>query len=122
MVQATIGITLDCNDLVRVAAFWRDALRYEESEPPSPDAIFHGLAASDGRNGIHHLTLQRVPEPKSAKNRAHLDLFVVDLDAEVARLLALGGHVIVPARDDGPFRTAVLGDPEGNELCVVQRP
>jgi predicted enzyme related to lactoylglutathione lyase len=121
MSELVIGMTLDCNDIVRVAAFWRDALRYEEAAPARPDATFHGLVSPAGRGGLHHLTLQRVPEVKAAKNRVHIDLFVADVDVEVDRLVSLGASVVVPARSDGPFVTAVLGDPEGSEFCVVQR-
>lgn len=121
MPEATIGVTLDCNDLMMVSRFWRDALGYVESAPPDPAAIFHGLMSPSDRGGLHHLTLQRVPEAKAGKNRAHLDLFVEDLDAEVLRLEALGGEVVSPAASEGGFRTAVMGDPEGNEFCVVQR-
>lgn len=123
MPNTTIGITLDCNDIVTVAAFWRDALGYLEQSPPLPDAVFHGLMAPKDRPGLHHLTLQQVPEAKAAKNRMHLDLFVDSLEAEVARLTALGGSVVqeVPA-EPGGFRVTIMGDPEGHEFCVVQRP
>lgn len=120
MAETTIGVTLDCNDIVRVAAFWREALEYEDGAPPAPDAEFHGLGAPASRGGLHHLTLQRVAEPRTTKNRAHLDLFVDDLESEVARLAGLGAQVV--EEHHGHFRTTVMGDPEGNEFCVVQRP
>jgi predicted enzyme related to lactoylglutathione lyase len=116
----TIGVTLDCNDIVRIARFWREALGYEEEAAPTPDAEFHGLGAPANGSGLHHLTLQQVTEPKSTKNRAHLDLFVDDLDAEVARLVALGATLA--QEHHGHFRTSVMTDPEGNEFCVVRRP
>lgn len=123
MAETTIGITLDCNDIVAVAAFWRSTLDYAEHGPPAADAAFHGLFTPDGRGGLHHLTLQRVGERKAGKNRAHLDLFVDDLDREVERLLGLGGAVVEEhSAEGGGFRTTVMGDPEGNEFCVVQRP
>ena len=115
----TIGMTLDCQDVARVAAFWRDALGYDEPNPINPGEQFHALVSPEG--GLHHLTLQRVPDAKVGKNRAHLDLFVDDLDAEVARLVALGATVIAEHDDEGGCRTAILGDPEMNELCVVQQ-
>lgn len=115
----TIGMTLDCVDLAAAASFWKEALGYDEPTPLTEDAQFHGLAAPSG--GLHHLTLQRVAEVKTVKNRAHLDLFVEDLGREVARLQALGGTVAVEhhGSDDG-FKTTVMQDPDGNEFCVVQ--
>ena len=58
-----------------------------------------------------------VPEPKSAKNRLHLDFRPDDRDAEVDRLLALGA-----TRADigqGEQTWTVLRDPEGNEFCIL---
>ena len=53
-------------------------------------------------------------EPKSAKNRLHFDLRSMDtIDAEVARLTALGATVV---RVDPDLTT--MQDPEGNEFCV----
>ena len=60
-----------------------------------------------------------MPEPKTAKNRVHLDLQVgpEHADAEAQRLVALGASVAWTTSDRGPV-TITLRDPEGNELCV----
>lgn len=71
--------------------------------------------------GLHHQTLQRVPETNAIKSRVYLDLFVDDLDTEVVRLVDLGATVVAEHDDDGGYRTAMLGDPEHNEFCVVRR-
>src|SRR5215831_12547628 len=58
-----------------------------------------------------------VPEPKSQKNRLHLDFRPDDRDVEVGRLLNLGA-----TRSDVGQREqswVVLADPEGNEFCVL---
>ena len=106
-------ITLDCDDLETLAAFWSAALHYHRSLP-DPDG-YVVLEPSDG-NGIT-LNLQRVPEPKLTKNRMHLDLLVEDVDTEVQRLLTLGAHRL---EDHTAYGThwSVLADPEGNEFCV----
>jgi hypothetical protein len=61
------------------------------------------------------LCFQQKPEPKTARNRIHLDLVAAVRAAEIERLAALGARV----RDhhDG---FSVLLDPEGNEFCVVE--
>ena len=115
----TIGVTMDCVDIARAAAFWCAALQYDEPMPLQDDARFHALVSPDG--GLHHLTLQRVPEAKVGKNRVHLDLFVDDLDQEVARLIELGGSIVAEHDDEGGYRTTIMGDPDSNEFCVVQR-
>jgi predicted enzyme related to lactoylglutathione lyase len=58
-----------------------------------------------------------VPEPRSGKNRVHVDWRTDDREAEVRRLVELGataqGEHEVPG-----LRWTVLVDPEGNEFCV----
>jgi hypothetical protein len=58
-----------------------------------------------------------VPEPKTIKNRLHLDFRPDDRDAEVERLLALGATRADVGQGDQPW--VVLADPEGNEFCVL---
>jgi hypothetical protein len=62
------------------------------------------------------LFFQLVPEPKTVKNRVHLDLRCDSFDAEVARLTALGASIL--EQHDSHF---VLLDPEGNEFCLSRR-
>ena len=114
-----IGVTIDCVELDAAAAFWREALGFTEPYPLKPESQFHALVSPAG--GLHHLTLQRVPEAKTLKNRVHLDLFVDNLDAEVSRLTVLGATVIEAHDDEGGFRTTIMADPDSNEFCVVQR-
>jgi hypothetical protein len=52
-----------------------------------------------------------VPEPKSVKNRMH-----VDVVGDKAELLSLGA-TMVRARDE-EIEWDILADPEGNEFCV----
>lgn len=115
----TIGMTIDCVDVKAAAAFWKEALGYDEPVALADDAQFHALVSPGG--GLHHLTFQRVEEPKTVKNRAHLDVFVDDLDSEVQRLIDLGARTLEEHDDDGGYRTVILADPVGNEFCVVQR-
>ncbi len=79
------------------------------------------LLPADG-NGIE-LLLQQVPESKATKNRMHLDLRVLDLDAEVSRLIALGARYAAeePLQNNG-WVWYVLLDPDGNEFCVLRPP
>jgi hypothetical protein len=67
--------------------------------------------------------LQPTDAPKLGKNRNHPDLVLdggADVDAEVARLLALGAtHADVGQRGDEGF--IVLRDPEDNEFCLLRR-
>jgi hypothetical protein len=54
-----------------------------------------------------------VPEPKTAKNRLHLDVTTGDLDALVAH-----GATVLRPKGDGGLGWTVLADPQGNEFCA----
>ena len=111
---AQVGLVLDCVDPERLAEFWAPALGYRYA------GTFDAFGVLlPGEGGGPKLLLQRVAEPKAGKNRMHLDLHTDDLDAEVARLAALGA-----SRSDEEaqhqFGTTWIrmSDPEGNEFCV----
>jgi hypothetical protein len=56
---------------------------------------------------------QQVPEPKTVKNRAHLDLTCDSVADELGRLVRLGASVVAEYADH-----LLLRDPEGNEFCL----
>lgn len=108
-----IESTLDCTNLERTATFWQAALGYVV------EGVIEGRYVSLSGRGVA-LTLQRVDEPKSAKNRMHLDLLVDDVEKEVSRLEALGAsRLTTTAREEFGQTWFVLVDPEGNEFCVA---
>ncbi len=109
------SLVVDCQSPAAVAKFWAAVTGYVmQGPPPTPDDDFVGLA--DPRGEGPELGFQRVPEPKTAKNRFHLDLHVADVGSEARRLEALGARRApgYPQTDDW----AVMLDPEGNEFCV----
>jgi len=109
-----IEITLDCSDLDRMAAFWTAAAGLVV------DGVIEGRYVALRGHGIA-LTLQRVEEPKTVKNRMHLDLLVDDVVQEVRRLEALGAtRLTEAAREEFGQTWWVLADPEGNEFCVAR--
>ncbi len=77
------------------------------------------------------LFFQRVPEPKTAKNRVYLDVPVPaerqerggiqerqdGQEREGARLESLGARVLRVSEHRGP-RTVTMVDPDGDELCL----
>jgi len=111
-----IQINVDCDDLDAMVAFYTAALGYEPFG--SAGDRYRSIVAPDGHGP--KLVFQKVPEPKFAKNRVHLDLIVGDaIDAEVERLVALGARRLEDAAfDEYGSRWIVLADPEGNELCL----
>ena len=62
-------ITIDCVDPQRLAGFWTEALGVRVAQDYG-DFLFLAPA----REGGTKLGFQRVPEPRSGKNRVHVDL------------------------------------------------
>ena len=80
-----------------------------------------GLVPTDGTRFLFEFA--PVPEPKTAKNRIHLDLVSESPEHQsemVDRLIALGARR-VDIGQSSDVDHVVLADPEGNEFCVVLR-
>jgi hypothetical protein len=79
-----------------------------------------GAALLSPDPGRPRVLFQLVPEPKTVKNRVHLDIRVgaKRREAEVARLVGLGATELWRGAQ-GPFEWATLADPQGNEFCVT---
>ncbi|TDE93908.1 VOC family protein [Occultella glacieicola] len=123
----------DANDPHRLAQFWASALGYV-AEPGYDDPDGASIVDPDGVGPA--IGWLRVPEPKTAKNRLHIDIRVAGeppwdwvsraelIRAKISELTALGATRVREEHyrdDDG--RTVlghvVMADPEGNEFCVA---
>jgi Glyoxalase-like domain len=140
-----IQIVVDCADPAAQAAFWAEALGYRGDPPPPghdswesflraegvPEDQWNDANAVSDPDGVGpRMYFQRVPEGKVAKNRMHLDLNVggggsvpleerrARVDAEVARLKALGATDKRGAMEKRGEYWVRMNDPEGNEFCV----
>jgi hypothetical protein len=140
-----VQATFDCADPAGLAAFWAAALGYQVQAPPAgfasweealdalgvpPERRNDASAVVDPEGSGPRLFFQRVPEPKQAKNRVHLDVRAAPglqgdermaaLEAEAERLVSLGAtrlrrHEPAPPLGAGHI---VMADPEGNEFCL----
>jgi hypothetical protein len=146
-----LQLVIDCADPGRLVRFWAEALGYRVPEPPQGLPTWRDFYLSigvpehelgdgdcadrlvDPAGGGPDFWFQAVPEPKTIKNRLHLDLKVSGgravplatrrerIDAEVVRLEALGAkkvHVI-PGGEAVDHYGVLMNDPEGNEFCVA---
>lgn len=143
-------LVIDAADPHAQADFWAAALHYEAEDnsalvqqlldmgalPAAATVPFHGRPAFRDLMAVRHpddpydkqrgtglgrrILFQRVPEPKTVKNRLHLDLHPgpEQREAEVERLTGLGASLL--RRVSEPAGTwVVMTDPEGNEFCVA---
>ena len=120
------SVEFDCANPPDLAHFWAKALGYADLPLDLPDGEDVMLEAPDGHVDIY---FQRVPEGKVVKNRMHLDLMVggdgpleerrARIDAEAARLVALGASDARGPIDEGGSYWMRMQDPEGNEFCLV---
>ncbi len=113
-------LTFDCASPLAVATFWSQALGYElDHDPDDPD---DGAFLRDPSGRSRGMYFQSVPEPKTVKNRVHLDVRPTErMAGEVERLVGLGASVRGYIEEDGSFWTQ-MRDPEGNEFCVLRGP
>ena len=107
-------ILIDCADAERLARFWCDVLGWEILDRDDEDVEI------GDPNGSIRLVFLPVPEPKTVKNRVHIDLVPTDRtrDEEVERLLGIGATLVADHRRPDGQGWVVLADPEGNELCI----
>jgi Glyoxalase-like domain len=139
-----LQVTFDAADPPALAAFWGEAIGYVEEDPPDgfdsweawavandlPREDWGDYASRVDPDGVGpRLFFQRVPEPKTAKNRVHLDLSVGggrDTPPEESRALiaaaveraVAAGATKVREFDEPTGYWVVLQDPEGNEFCL----
>ena len=105
------GFIIDCktDDLDAAARFWSDALGLPIGElSPEESATYAQL---DDAPGELHIEVQKVTRP----SRVHLDIETDDIDAEVARLEALGAK-----RVQSVHTWCVMEAPTGQRFCVVR--
>ena len=118
MATRLTGITIDCADPARLASFWSALLDITVTGEHGDDA---GWATVGSR--LDHqprLTFQRVPEPKTAKVRIHLDIQVDDIGAARQQVEDLGGRWSGERHDYDDGIVMVMHDPENHEFCLVQ--
>jgi predicted enzyme related to lactoylglutathione lyase len=110
------GIAIDCVDAAAVATFWAAVLGREVAEHPTREnaAVLVDDAAVNGPR----LAFHQVPEPKTVKNRVHLDLIATDFDAETERLVSLGARKVRDIEENG-YRWTTFADVEGNEFDLI---
>jgi catechol 2,3-dioxygenase-like lactoylglutathione lyase family enzyme len=109
--QRLYELGVDSSEPHRIAAWWAEVLggRLVDDE--------RGFSYVDEIPGapFDSMDFAPVPEPKTVKNRIHLDVETADV-----RTLVAAGATVVRLRDR-QIDWDVLADPEGNEFCAFTR-
>lgn len=100
-------LCLDATDASVAADFWSKVLNLAPTATDGGDFVLRDDVDE------HTLWINQVPEPRTVKQRVHLDVHV----AQVGDVTALGARVL-----DDQLPWTVLADPEGGELCAFVRP
>lgn len=109
-------ITIDVNNHQKGIDFWSAALGAKRSDNKTWEgSVYRRLQIPHEQIQI---LLQLVSENKSSKSRVHLDIEADDIDAEAARLEALGASR-VDSKDENGFKWHIMTDPFGNEFCIL---
>jgi hypothetical protein len=106
-------LVVDAVDPPAIAAWW--AARTGGTVGGRDGAPFVWI---EGAAGFPYMfwVFHHVPEPKTAKNRVHWDVTLVD--ATVDDLVAAGATLLQPKGDGSEIDWHVMADPEGNEFCA----
>ena len=99
-------LCLDATDSAVAARFWSQTLDL------AIDVSDDDVTCLRGEPPERTVWVNRVPEPKTVKNRVHLDLVRPDVDT----LVGAGATVLHEPSPDWEWH--LLIDPEGNEFCV----
>jgi hypothetical protein len=115
--------TVDCTHAYELSEWWKQLLGYVDVDGDPNLPGHEECMVLDPESG-HRILFIEVPEPKSAKNRLHLDLRPRSgsRDDEVERVRALGATEVADHRGQyGPGTGwVVMADPEGNEFCILR--
>ena len=113
--------TLDCNDIEVVTTFWSWLLGLTVALDASGNAGNFRNWVPEGGDPFADAVMcfQQVDEPRSGKNRMHLDLIADDLDTAVEEVCRQGGARVSEVNEVPGGSWYVMADPEGNEFCLV---
>jgi len=111
------ALAIDAQQPRVVADFWCAVLGWQVI-----DVDEDGISIGPHDSSWPVMDVLSVPEPKTAKNRLHLDLRAdgPSTAEELQRLMDLGARRVDVGQ--GPdVSWVVLADPEGNEFCLLAR-
>jgi Glyoxalase-like domain len=139
-------VTVDSADPHVLADWWAETLGWEVE--PSDEAFIHDMIAkgfaTEADTQVHkgvlvwregaairdpdepatpsrkRVLFQLVADPKTVKNRVHLDVRVgADNVENVLEAVQARGGTFLHRANQGPHSWVTVADPEGNEFCIT---
>lgn len=101
-------IVVDTADPARIAGWWAGVLGAEHQDHEDGYSYIESVPEAP----FEYLVFVPVPEPKTVKNRIHIDVTTPDV-----QLLVDAGARLLRAPDE-EISWSVLADPDGNEFCA----
>jgi hypothetical protein len=114
MANVLSGITIDCIDPARLAAFWGALLNRGEA-PSMPGWRQLG----ERGDAVPRINFQPVTERKVGKARVHIDITVDDVNKTMRSVAELGGWWTGERHDYDEGVVVVMADPEGSVSIVA---
>jgi hypothetical protein len=122
------SVVVDCRDFASLSRWWAEVLDWRIVYESDDEVVVAPPHAIDRTRDVPPperspgLIFVPVPEPRTAKNRLHIDLAPspdAGQEAEVRRLEELGARRVDVGQDPEKVSWVVMADPEGNEFCVL---
>ncbi|WP_026411292.1 VOC family protein [Actinomadura oligospora] len=120
MATRLVQINMKAHDAAALGRFWAEALGWDVEHEDYGSGITPADFAYPDPSAVCIDLINR-PEPKTVKNRVHVDLATTSAAHQeelVARLEGLGATHADVGQGDVPW--TVMADPEGNEFCVLE--
>ena len=124
--MAQLIVNVDVDDLEKAVRFYTSALGLRIGrrfggggiELVGAEVPIYLLVAAPGTAPFHGAAVRR--DYSRHWTPVHLDFAVEDIEAEVARAVAAGARLEVPIEQHEYGKLAVLADPFGHGLCLLQ--
>lgn len=115
-----VQVNIQAVDPSRLGRFWAEVVGWEVTADTADEVNIEPAGFTYPDPSALVIDLVPVTEPKTGKNRIHLDIASRSTQHQaetVRRLTALGAAPVDIGQGDAPW--TALADPEGNEFCVL---
>jgi len=116
---------LNTPDMTRALKFYSDGFGFAVTQTfDEPDFLEHIMVLPGQEAGPNLLLVEYKDAREVGVGPGHgpVGFFTADIEAQFARLVEAGAIVLLPISEMGPVKFAMLLDPDGHELELVQLP